>query len=382
MTDTRPEPDPVAAARRVAAEVLAPRAEDTDQAAAVPRDNLEALARAGLFGLAEPAAGVPPATMRSVQEALAGACGATYFVWAQHHSPVRLLAASANAGLRQRWLGRLCSGQAMAGVAFAYLRRPGPAAVTAEPAPGGWRVSGVAPFVTSWGLADIFVVAAGTGGGQALWLGLEGREKEGVRPSAPLALSVLQSTRTVRLALDVFVPSEDVVAEEPLDAWRRRDGRATPQPSAAALGLAGRCCSLLAARAADLGGEGPVGAAAAALSDELARCRAHSYSLADSLVAGPLPLPVDAAGPEGGDAADGGGGPLEEHLARMVEARAWGLDLAQRASLALVAALGGGAMARSNPAQRLAREAAFYVVQAQTGEGRAATLARLVAAGS
>src|SRR5205085_4891621 len=78
--------DLIAAARAVADDVLAPAAEETDQADIVPRSHLRALADAGLFD----ASG-----HREVYEILAGACGATFFVWVQHHAPVRLLQASA-----------------------------------------------------------------------------------------------------------------------------------------------------------------------------------------------------------------------------------------------------------------------------------------------
>ena len=45
----------------------------------------------------------------------------TFFVWGQHHAPVRLLASSANVGLQQRILPELRSGKQLAGIAFAYL---------------------------------------------------------------------------------------------------------------------------------------------------------------------------------------------------------------------------------------------------------------------
>ena len=53
---------------------------------------------------------------------------------------------------------------------------------------------------------------------------------------------------------------------------------------------------------------------------------------------------------------------------------AWGLDLAQRATGALLATTGGAGVQLDDPAQRLVREAAFYTVQAQTAPGRDATL--------
>lgn len=63
-------------------------------------------------------------------------------------------------------------------------------------------------------------------------------------------------------------------------------------------------------------------------------------------------------------------------LPALAEGRAWGIDLAQRAALALLAAVGGRGIDRGDPAQRLVREAAFYAIQAQTAPGRAATLKR------
>ena len=61
-------------------------------------------------------------------------------------------------------------------------------------------------------------------------------------------------------------------------------------------------------------------------------------------------------------------------LAAASEHRAACLGLAQRSTTALLAAVGGGGMDLSHPAQRLAREAMFYVIQAQTADGRSATL--------
>jgi hypothetical protein len=69
-----------------------------------------------------------------------------------------------------------------------------------------------------------------------------------------------------------------------------------------------------------------------------------------------------------------GGATDDEQLAEASDHRAACLDLGQRATTALLAARGGSGMDLNYPAQRLAREAAFYVIQAQTVDGRAATL--------
>ncbi|HWC37671.1 MAG TPA: acyl-CoA dehydrogenase family protein [Acidimicrobiales bacterium] len=354
--------DAVRAARSVATTTLSPRAEETDRAYRVPRDNLDALADAGLFGLAAPepdGAALPsPAVVREVHEALAGACGATFFVWAQHHTPVRLLARTSNVGLRERWLGRLCSGSALGGVMFAYLRWD-QVPLRARRVPGGYRVSGVAPWATSWGMADVFAVAACLHDDLVLWFLRDGRADDAVRPSAPLELVVMQSTSTVRVAFeDLFVPEGDVLLVEPFEAWRHRDRITTSQPSPAALGVADTSLRLLGERA-EATPDRTARDTARSLTTEIARSRHMAYRLAD------MPVPT-----EPGDS-------LETHLARMVEARVSNLDVARTASHALVTAVGGAAMARTHPAQRLAREAMFYFVQAQTAPIEEASLRRL-----
>lgn len=305
--------------------VLAPAAEATDQADIVPRTHLDALAKAGLFD----ASG-----HRLVYEILAGACGATFFVWVQHHAPVRLLNASANAALRDRWLPRLLAGDVLGGVAFAHLRRPDPPAVRARRVDGGYVLEGEAPWVTSWGLAGLFAVAARCDD-RVVFVAVPA-DAPGLRPSPPLRLAVMQATSTVRLGFDGLTVSDaDVIVDLPFAQWQEDDRLATARPNPAAFGVAATCTRLLAEIDAD---------AAAELESERLACRARSY----------------------------GGAPDQVAL------RAWSLELAVRAALALVAATGGRAMERRHPAQRLLREAAFYTIQAQTRPLRAATLERLI----
>ncbi len=347
----------VAAARRLADDLLRPAAEATDRAVVVPRGHLDALADAGLCGIAGPTDygghAAPPPVTRQVYEALAGACGVTFFVWAQHHAPVRLVARSPNARLRERWLPDLCRGSVLGGVAFAYLRRPGPPAVVARPVPGGWRVDGEAPWVTSWGLARLFaVVAVAEGTDSALFFVLDaGGAGPSVQASPPLGLAAMGASATVRLAFDgLFVPADDVVSTIDLGQWRARDRAGTSKPHPAPLGLATTATRLLAARAEAAPGQTAPARAAVALAAELHACRARSYALSDLLRHD------------------------DTHLADLVEARAWGLDLAMRSAQALVAATGGRAMSLDHPAQRLVREAAFWSIQAQSSTLREATL--------
>ena len=302
----------------------------------MPGSHLEALAEAGLMGLYRPPE-APAAVVREVFELLAGACGVTFFVWVQHHAPVKMLVASANQPLRDRYLDDLCRGRTLGGVAFAYLRRPGPPAVVATPVAGGYRIDGEAPWVTSWGLAGLYSVAARLDDQVVFFLLDTAPPAPALRASAPLALAAMNASSTVRLSFDgLFVPEEDVLSVVPFADWEAEDRVITAQPNSAVFGIAATCVRLL--------GDTPFRA-------ELEDCRERSYALADAR----------------GD------------LGALVEARAQALDLSVRAATALVTATGGRAMALDHPAQRLLREAAFFTIQAQTPALRRATLAQLSA---
>lgn len=329
--------------RDVAEGLLFPSAQETDGAERVPEGHLEALAAAGVFGIVGSDEPLEPVERRQVHRILGGACGATYFVWAQHEGPVRLLAACENDTLRARWLDRLLAGDVIGGTAFAHLRRPGPPLVRAEPDGSGWRLHGEAPWATGWGMAGVYSIAATTPSGTVLWVLLPAERLTATRP---LQLAVLQATATVRLRFEATaVDADDVMLELDRSFWDLLDDSIGNRGNPAVQGLALRALALLAATGTagdDLAG---------VLRPTLHRVIAENDELADAADAGQVDVPAMAA------------------------ARAKSIDLAQRAALALLSAVGGRGVERSNPAQRLVREAAFYAIQAQTAEGRAATLA-------
>jgi alkylation response protein AidB-like acyl-CoA dehydrogenase len=339
----------VTAARRIADEVLFPTAQDVDRSDGIPDVNLAALADVGLFGLVGPVSqgglDLDAHTARRVMAAVASGCGATFFVWVQHHGVVRTLRSSGNRALVDSHLADFCAGRQLGGTAFAHVRRAGRPAVSATRIAGGWRLDGHAPWATSWGLADWFSVAAETPDGELVWAFLPGRGTPGVAARA-LALSVFGATSTVSLWFEgCHVADDQVVAVEPVDAWRRADRRQASVGQPAVLGVAERAQRLLAELGDDL---------AVAAADGLAAELGARWHLDDDLVDS-LALGDDVV--------------LEASVHR-----AACLDLARRSTTALLAAVGGRGTELSHPAQRLAREASFYVIQAQTSDGRAATL--------
>jgi alkylation response protein AidB-like acyl-CoA dehydrogenase len=336
-------------ARAIADEVLFPAAQDTDTAPLVPRSHLDLLGSEGLHGLFGPPGiglGADAATARPIQEAVAGGCGATAFVWAQHHGAVRRIA-QGDGPARDRWLGRCCGGDLLAGIAFAYLRRPGPAAVRATRDGGGWRLDGRAPWVTGWGLIDVLVVAARTDDDRVVTVVLDRLDHVALEPGAPQRLLAMSATGTVGLGFDgVRVGADDVAEVLPFAWWFERDQKGGAHPPAAPLGISDRALRLLAERP-------DAGETASVLAAELDARRTDADRLAAALREG-----VTGA------------------VARGFAERDRGTALARRATDALIAASGGAAMDLAHPAQRLSREATFYLIQAQTRELRLLALRR------
>ena len=330
----------------MADDVLFPAAQDVDRGVRPLGDGLRAMAGAGLFGLAGPAShgglDLGPIEARRTIAAVGSGCGATFFVWVQHHGVVRTLRTSSNDALVERFLAPMCSGDVLAGVAFAHLRRPGAPAIRAErTSDGGWQLDGHAPWATSWGVADWFAVAAASDDGDMVWVRVPGREAPGL-VATPLALSVFATTGTVALTFERYeVDTADVISVADLDTWRHTDRLHAALGQPAVLGVAERAAGLLAERR-----DADAVDAAGRLGDELAALWSRDHELT------------------------GSGASVES----MSDHRAACLDLARRSTTALLASVGGAGMDLAHPAQRLAREAEFYVIQAQTADGRAATL--------
>jgi alkylation response protein AidB-like acyl-CoA dehydrogenase len=326
--------DLVTQARALADDVLFPAATEVDRTGVVPRSHFDALAAAGLYGLAAPAeAGGPGASLPElvgVIEALAGGCLSTAFTWLQHHGLVFGLAGTSNAGLRAKYLSALVAGDLRAGVAYAGVI-PTPPRVCAEPVDGGYRFHGEAPFVSGWGGIDLLQLS-GRDGETVVHTVVEPVDGPGLT-AHPLALTAAQGTATVRLELDgYFVPTEQVLAEVPYADFVKSNTFASRLNGCAPLGLAERCARLL----VDAGEQESADALRA--EQHLIRTRL------DAALTDPPTLPA---------------------------ARAAASDLAYRSAGALIAATGSRAVLTGSHAARLVREATFLLVAGSRPEIRA-----------
>jgi alkylation response protein AidB-like acyl-CoA dehydrogenase len=325
--------DIVAAAQDLADQVLFPAALQTDTADVLPVEILDALADAGLYGLAGPAsAGGLDAdfqTVCTVGEALSSGCLTTAFVWAQHLGTVHAAAFSENAPIRE-WLGPLCTGERRAGLALGGAV-PGPPALVARAEGDGWIFSGTSPFISGWGRIDVAHTAARTDDGKLVWAFVDARESETLSVER-LQLAALNATATVRADF----------RDHPVDGQRvtaiveYREGPPPPEVlrihASFALGVTARCCRLL----------GPT-----SLDEELARVRTQL----DRLDPDTIQADRAAAG-----------------------------ELALRAAAALSVARGSRSLLMADHGQRLAREALFVAVYALRPGSREAMLTTLGAA--
>jgi alkylation response protein AidB-like acyl-CoA dehydrogenase len=313
--------DVLASARDLADQVLFPNAMRVDRLDVLPAAYLDALAAAGLYGAPAPAEagglGLDLRQVSGVVEELASGCLAAAFVLIQHFRLVGTLAGgTAPPQLKDRWLGPACRGRVRAGLALTGLI-PGPPQLRAEPAAGGWRLDGTAPWVTGWGLIDLVQVTARGPDDTVVTLIMDAAAQPGLSV-ARQRLAAVDASVTVRLGFDgVLIPGDRFAGQEPFDpaasvqpAGRRVNG-------SLALGVARRCTRLL--------GAGP-------LDDELTTCRER---LDAALEAGPEP---------------------------MAAARAAASELALRAAAALTVRAGASAITVDAHAQRLAREALFLLV--------------------
>jgi alkylation response protein AidB-like acyl-CoA dehydrogenase len=312
------EGEVVRRAREIAEDLLFPRALETDARDKVPKESLDALASAGLYGVVGPAeaggAGADFDTFLQVIEVLAGGCLSTAFVWIQHHGVLRAAASSGTPGLRDRWLRLLCSGEVRAGIALAGFLS-GPARITARRAEGRWTFTGTAPWVTGWGLIDVLQIAGRDADDNVVFALVDARPAPGLAIDPPLDMVALRSTVTSALHLrDLRVPDERVTGIQPLAERRQQDHLTLRTHAALALGVAARCVGML--------GETPLEAELGTLRARLASAEPHDVPAAKAAAA----------------------------------------ELAYRAAASLVVATGSRALVRSEHAQRLSREALFLLV--------------------
>jgi alkylation response protein AidB-like acyl-CoA dehydrogenase len=311
----------------------------------VPRSTLDALAASGLLGRPlEP----PPALQRELVERLFMADGSLTFCWLQHQMPLRrLLSAAATAEapaaseLQHRWLEPVASGRALAAVACAHLRRPGPPNPATTRLHGGWRLDGELDWITSWDIADLVLICGRCGEtsgdrvvGLLLPAGASGEPlPAGLHLGEPLQLLAMGGTHTRPVRLKgVDVPNSQVLFVEDFARWSAADALTVCRVSPMVFGcMRGAIADLY--DAGSTHGDTDALALAQALAQDCRQLRRDAYALID-------------------ESCNDGSGHSPEVQQRHHHHRAQAFDLAMHCAQSALIACAGAAMRSGGLAER------------------------------
>jgi alkylation response protein AidB-like acyl-CoA dehydrogenase len=268
---------------------------------------------------------------------LAGGSLTAVFILSQRDAAVRRLVAAADRPGARRWLEELGAARAFATVGISHLttsRRLGAQAVRAEETGrGSYRLDGTTPWVTAAPRADLFVTGAALDDTRQMLIALPA-DRPGVTVRPPFHLAALEASCTSEVVLQaVHVDDSDLLAGPAADIMAHAGavGTAGLETSALALGQARAALQALVSMSADR----------RELTEPLdllcENWRLHWQSLA-ALARG------------------------ESDAATASQLRAQANALVLRSTQAYLTASKGTGFLRSEPAQRWARQALFFLV--------------------
>lgn len=164
MSDTKTV---LAANEDLAAKVLGPNADPTDQGRLFPHENIKALGKAGLMGLLVPTefggSGAGIAELSQSVETQAQYCASTAMIMLMHYCATAVIASKGSDALKKQILPAAARGAHLSTLAFSETGSGGhfyvPVSEVVKSAPGK-HLSALKSFVTSAGEADSYVVSA------------------------------------------------------------------------------------------------------------------------------------------------------------------------------------------------------------------------------
>src|SRR5665213_3541731 len=239
---------------------LGSNAEEVDIADSLSSQHLNVLAESGLYGAFAPTSigglELDLSVVCTIVEQLASACLTTTFVWIQHFRLLAALLDPATPEELRDLLPLAVSGQVKGGVALGGLL-PGPPRLKAAETKDGWRLNGDAPWVSGWGIVDVFFVTARQSDDTVVSFVIDAVDQPGIEVTRH-RLSAMNASSTVQLAFnECHIPNSRYVGSQPYAPGLERPEGLRVNGSLA-LGITRRCCELL----------GPT-----SLDDELRQCR-------------------------------------------------------------------------------------------------------------
>jgi alkylation response protein AidB-like acyl-CoA dehydrogenase len=201
--------------RRVAAEVLAPRAADTDASATFPLAQLAALGELGVLGMNLPpqwgGSGLSSLAVMACVEAIAGACGSTASALTAHFLATDAILIGGDDAIRGRYLPAAAAGERLGAFALTEPRagsNPADMRCRATLEGSTYHISGIKHFISNGGVADFIVVFAVTdpdAGHRGISAFVVDRENAGVSARAPERTMGLRGGQIFELSFDCRV---------------------------------------------------------------------------------------------------------------------------------------------------------------------------------
>ncbi|TWT86258.1 hypothetical protein Mal64_37980 [Pseudobythopirellula maris] len=326
-------------------ERLAAAAGATDKAGAWPGDQLRWCGEAGVFEWFVPVEhggqGWSAEDVTRGYLALSAACLTTTFVITQRTGACRRIAGCDNDDLKPRLMPALVAGDSFATVGISHLttsrRHLGRPVLTAEAADGGYKLDGMAPWVTGAEAAETVVVGAtlvesGEPTERQMLVALP-MDSPGVSTPEPFPLVAVTGSKTGPVKLDGVLIGEDRVMTGPVESVLSvgpGGGAGGHDTSTLAIGLATAAIRFLQQEAAK---RDDLKAAAESLDTERRAVEADLLSLA-----------------------------RDEPSCTKESLRTRSNSLVLRAAQASLAAAKGAGFVAGHPAGRWCREALFFLV--------------------
>ena len=259
------------------------------------------------------------------------------FILSQHDAAVRRLVEASTNPTAAHWLGEIGAGRAFVTVGISHLttsRRLGAEPATAmEIKPGVYRVDGAVPWVTAAERAQLLVTGAVLPDKRKLLFALP-TNRPGVNIRPAFALAALQASCTTEVGLDgVQIDESDVLAGPAADVMSQPGAVGTAGLETSALAL-GQSHAALAALAA-------IEPAQVELAEPLEVLCENWQTLWKQLIA-------NARGEAG--------------AVPSAQVRSGANTLALRSTQAYLTVMKGTGFLRTEPAQRWARQALFFLV--------------------
>lgn len=332
-----------------------------------PAQSLDHLTQAGAWTWVIPrpfgGMGLDPLLQTQGYEAVAAGCMSTLLILTQRDGACEFIAESANEPLKAELLPKLAAGRIMASVGISQLttsHQTGRPALTATPSGSNFVLHGFSPWVTGAKECHYLVIGALLPDGRQVLLTVP-TNLPGVVIDPPMQLMAMQCTMTSEVHFkDAIVdgryvlrgPGEKVLAS-----------RSTVKPlvvATAGIGLAGTMVRLIEAHAAKSPPAAQLGATNSSLAEMAEELTARYHALRDRLMTFAESL-------------------LEpgQDLPK-TQIRVGVNELLVRLSAGVLTFAKGSGLLRQRDAQRLVREAMFFLVWSAPEDVRAKTLARLL----